>query len=253
MEVGLNSTTLGTGALDRLMLRYRVHFVVLPARDIFGMVGRCGGGYNSQWTDWSEEGRKKRELIMQEFEQGLDAICGHYSRLERSILAEGVRNPVTVTCGHPRKRTMQHLPPEMRSLSPNRLLLLETTVGGSRLHICQKYDMKIACIVNDWTGRFAHEPEIKNESDARLCYLDQPQSVAFHPNWGFVEQFDQKKVGYHLGDEWSEDRIMPLRAPLWIRIMNRHGYRVENLPRIVLDVLKQAGVNQDDVSAGPTK
>lgn len=229
------------------MTAYRVHFAVLPARDIFGMVGRCGGGYNSQWTDWSDEGRRKRELIMQEFEEGLNAICGHYSRLEESILKEGIRNPVTITCGPPKKRTWEHLPPEMREWSHDKLLLLETTLGGSRLHVCQKHGMQIPCIVTDWTGRFHDEPEIRNEDDARLCYLDQPRSISFHPQLGFVEAFDNKKVGYHLGEEWSEDRLMPLRAPLWISIMNRHGYRVNNLPQIVQDVLKKAGIDQSQI------
>jgi len=226
---------------------YQVRFVTLPAREIFGMVGRSGGGYNSQWTDWSDAGRQKRELIMQEFEQGLDEICGHYRRLETSILAEGIRNPVTVTCGLPRKRTLEHLPPEMRGWSPDRLLLLETTLGGSRLHVCQKYNMQIPCIVTDWTGRFASEPEIHNEADARMCYLDQPQSIVFRPDLGFVEGFDTRKVSHHLGSEWSEDRIMPQRAVLWITIMNRYGYRVDNLPKIVLDVLKKAGIDQSNV------
>lgn len=229
------------------MPKYHVHFVVLPAREIFGMVGRCGGGYNSQWTDWSDEGRRRRALIMQEFEEGLNAICGHYSRLEQSILAEGIRNPITVTCGPPRKRTWQHLPPEMHSWPHQSLLLLETTLGGSRLHICQKHDMQIPCIVTDWTGRFAGEPEIRSEQEARMCYLDQPKSISFHPDLGFVESFDTKKVGYHLGEEWSEDRVMPLRAPLWISIMNKYGYRVDNLPRIVLDVLKVNGIDQSNL------
>jgi hypothetical protein len=226
------------------MPKYRVHFVVLPAQDIFGMVGRCGGGYNSQWTDWSDEGRKKREMIMKEFEEGLNAICGHYSRLEESILKEGIRNPVTITCGPPRKRTWAHLPPEMHAWPHEQLLLLETTLGGSRLHVCQKHNFMIPCIVSDWTGRFCNEPEIHTEKEARMCYLDQPKHIKFDANLGFVESFDIKKIGYHLGNEWSEDRLMPLRAPLWVQIMNRHGYRVENLPRIVLDVLKQKGINQ---------
>ena len=229
------------------MKPYRVHFVVLPAREIFGMVGRCGGGYNSQWTDWSPEGRRRRELIMREFEEGLNAICGHYSQLENSILKEGIRNPVTITCGLPHKRTVDHLPPEMRDWPHEQLLLLETTTGGSRLHVCQKHNFEIPCIVTDWTGRFAAEPEIRNEQEARMCYLDQPKSVMFSNSLGFVEGFDQTKVGYHLGEEWSEDRLMPLRAPLWISIMNKHGYRVDRLPKIVEDVLKKAGVDQSSV------
>ena len=250
MAIHYYTTTVGVGSLERSMRPYQVRYVMLPARDIFGMVGRCGGGYNSQWTDWTPEGRQRRELIMKEFEDGLNQICGHYSQLERSILAEGIRNPVTVTCGLPRKRTVEHLPPEMRNLHPKLLLLLETTTGGSRLHICQKYNMEIPCIVSDWTGRFRNLPEIRNEADARMCYLDPPKSVNFSSKYGFIEDFDQHKVGYHLGNEWSEDRLMPLRAPLWISIMNKYGYKIDRLPKIVLDVLNQNGIDQNNLGNG---
>lgn len=229
------------------MMQYRVRYVMLPAREIFGMVGRSGGGYNTLWSDWSAEGRQKRELIMREYEQGLDAICGHYTKLEQSILSEGIRNPVIVTCGLPRKRKMEHLPPEMRNLPPEKLLLLEMTTGGSRLHVCQKYDMTIPCLVNDWTGRFRFESLVSSEDDAKKYYKDPPKSIVFHRDHGIVENFDLNKVGYHLGERWSEDKLMPLRAPLWVGIMNKYGYRVNNLPKIVLDVLAKAGVDQSNV------
>lgn len=228
-----------------MTLPYRVHFVHLPARDIFGMVGRCGGGYNTVWFDWSEEGRAKRESIMRDYEEEMDALCGHYSRLEQSILAEGFRNPIIITCGTPKKRTIENLPPEMRDLPPKDLLLCEMTMGGSRLHVAQKHDMKIPCIVNDWTGRFASKPEIKQARDAFQLYKDPPKGITMNPALGLVESFSQNKVGHHLGPEWSEDKLMPLRAPLWIKIMNRYGYRIDKLPKIVLDVLKEAGVDQD--------
>lgn len=243
-----STAALGAGTLEGLIVQYQVRYVMIPAREIFGMVGRCGGGYNTIWTDWSEAGRRARDSIMQEYEQGLDAICGHYQKLETSILTEGIRNPVIITCGLPRKRPMECLPPEMRSWAPRDLLLLETTMGGSRLHVCQKHNMQIPCIINDWTGRFSGSPEIKTESDARQCYLDQPRGLTFNPQLGLVESFDQNKVGYHLGAEWKEDRLMPLRAPLWIGIMNRHGYRVENLPKIVLEVLADAGIDQNNIA-----
>ena len=245
-----NSTAaLGVGTLEGLTVQYQVRYAMIPAQGIFGMVGRCGGGYNTIWTDWSDRGRQARESIMREYEQGLDTICGHYQKLETSILTEGIRNPVVITCGLPRKRPMECLPPEMRNRPPRDLLLLETTMGGSRLHVCQKHNMEIPCIINDWTGRFSGFPLIKNEADARMCYMDQPRGITFSPTLGLVESFEQKKVGYHLGDEWSEDRLMPLRAPLWISIMNRHGYRLENLPKIVLEVLGRAGIDQSQVNS----
>lgn len=228
-------------------MAYRVRYVMLPAREIFGMVGRSGGGYNSIWSDWSDEGRRKRELIMKEYEEGLDAICGHYVKLEQSILNEGVRNPVIVTCGYPRKRRMEHLPPEMRRLDPEKLLLVEMTTGGSRLHVCQKHDMTIPCLVNDWTGRFRDEPLVATERDAVQYYKDPPRSMVFHPDQGIIESFDLNKVGYHLGQRWSEDKLMPVRAPLWVGIMNKYGYRVDRLPKIVQDVLAKAGIDQSQV------
>lgn len=226
---------------------YRVHYAQLPARDIFGMVGRCGGGYNTIWADWSDEGRRKRELIMQEFEQGLDAITGHYRKLEESILKEGMRNPIIITCGLPVRRPIECLPPEMRSLDPRDLLLLESTVGGSRLHVCQKHDMMIDCIINDWTGRFVNLFEIDTERAARQFFKDQPANLKFDRRLGLIEGFDTSKVGYHLGEEWSEEKVMPLRAPLWIGIMNKYGYRIDRLPKIVLEVLEQAGIDQSKV------
>jgi len=226
---------------------YKVHAVKLPARSIFGMVGRCGGGYNTLWEDWTPEGRAKRELIMAEYEQEMNVLCGHYSRLEQSVLAEGFRNPIIITCGLPRKRRMENLPPEMRTLPPHELLLCEMTMGGSRLHVAQKHDMSIPCIVNDWTGRFQDSPEIRDPQEAYQLYQDPPKSIVMSLDLGLVESFSQNKVGYHLGPEWSEDKLMPLRAPLWIRIMNRHGYRIDKLPRIVLDVLDAAGVDQNNL------
>jgi hypothetical protein len=211
------------------------------------MVGRSGGGYNTIWSDWSDQGRIKRELIMQEYEQQMDKLCGHYRKLEESILGEGVRNPVIVTCGLPKKRPIDLLPPELRSQSSNRLLLLETSTGGSRLHVCQKHNLTIPCLVNDWHGRFTAAPLVPSDQHALQYYRDPPQKLTFDRRRGLVEAFDQHKVGYHLGKEWSEDRLMPQRAPIWVSIMNRYGYRVDRLPKIVEDVLQAAGIDQSHV------
>lgn len=230
-----------------------IRYALIPARDIFGMVGRCGGGYNSLWADWSDEGRAKRELIMYEYEQELNKICGHYSKLEESILSEGFRNPVVITCGLPKRRTIKHLPPELLAGLEENLLLLEGTTGGSRLHVAQKYDIEIPCIINDWTGRFDEHPEITTEEEARMCYLDQPEIAIVDSANGYFESFNDSRVGYHLGEEWSEDRVMPLRAPMWISILNKHGYKIEQLSSRVQEVLKKAGVNQADTMETPTQ
>ncbi len=217
--------------------RCRVRYVELPATEIFGMVGRCGGGYNSLWDDWSTEGRRRRELIMQEYETELNRICGHYSKLEHSILTEGIRNPVVITCGSPKRRPLSCVPPEMLDLDESRLLLLEGTTGGSRLHVAQKHNMTIPCLVNDWTGRFDHCPEVTNESGARQYYRDQPEAIIIDNNGMITESFDDLRISYHLGESWSEDRLMPLRAPMWLDIMKKYGYTIDRLSSRVREVL----------------
>lgn len=221
---------------------------MLPARKIFGSVGRSGGGYNTVWSDWSPEGRRRRDLIMTEYEQEIDRLCGHYQRLESSMLTEGVRNPVIVTRGPPRKRTWEHIPPEMHDWQPSDLYIMETSTGGSRLWVAQKHNMSMPCFVNDWTQGTVEGMEIKSIDQARKFYKDPPRHLAINARLGLVESFDNRKVGHHLGDQWREDVLVRERAPIWISIMNRHGYRVDRLPEFVHDILRQAGIDQSRIS-----
>jgi len=224
--------------------RCKVRFAKIPAREIFGMVGRCGGGYNTLWEDWSEEGQQKRELIMKEFEEGINDICGHYSLLEKSILKEGIRNPVIITCGYPKRRSIKYLPPDLRLVPESQLLLLEGTTGGSRLHIAQKHNLVINCIINDWTGRFDTYPEIRNEDGARKYYKDQPDNIIFNKtNGSYIDQLLGSRSSYHLDDHWTEDELMPMRAPLWINILKKYGYTIDKLPKRVMDTLNNESRN----------
>ena len=245
--MAIGPTTLGPGSLEDLMERCTVHHCLLSAQSIFGSVGRSGGGYNTVWRDWTPEGRQRRELIMAEYEQAMDRLCGHYAKLEASMLQEGMRNPIIVTCGAPRRRKSEEIPPEVRNRSPRDMLIMETLTGGSRLWVAQKHNMAIPCLINDWTGRFANLPQIVTVDQALKHYRDPPLKLSFDRKLGLIESFDKNKIGHHLGAEWSEDRLVPLRAPIWVSIMNRHGYRVDRLPPFVEDILRQAGIDQSSV------
>lgn len=224
----------------------KTHYIELRPQSIFGSVGRCGGGYNTVWDDWSPDGRRARAQIIHEFEQGLNAICGHYAKLEASILAEGMRNPLVITCGMPMRRTIRHLPPEIRTRPQNQWLICEGTTGGSRLWVAQKHNLLVPCIVNDRTGRFDSSPRIKVANDALPYYRDRPAKLTIDDRRGLTETFDTSKVGHHLGPEWSEEKIILQRAPLWVKAMNKHGYYVDRLPAFVNDILRQAGVIQPE-------
>ena len=226
----------------------KTYFVMLPARQIFGSVGRCGGGHNTVWEDWTTRGRRARAAIIAEFEAGIDKICGHYSKLEASMLAEGMRNPLIVTCGPPTKRELKHLPPELRNRPQAEWLILEGTSGGSRLWVAQKHNLMIPCFVNDKTGRFAGSEEILTIEQAASKYTDVPAPgmLQLNSKTGLGEGFDRNKVGHHLGAEWSEDRLVVDRAPMWVAAMNRHGYYVDRLPPFVIDLLRDAGIEQPE-------
>jgi len=222
----------------------KIYYTELPANKIFGSVGRCGGGYNTVWEDWTDQGRFARESITKQYEEGLDKICGHYTKLEHSILAEGFRNPLIVTRGNPIKRKSIHLPPEIQSLPAGERYILEGVTGGSRLWVAQKHNMLIPCIVNDNSNQSFVGKLINTVSDAQEFFKDPPKSMWIDARVGLAEAYDNHKISYHLDSNIIEDEIVKHRAPLWISLMNSHGYYVERLQPFIENILKDAGIVQ---------
>lgn len=221
----------------------KIYYANIPARRIFGMVGRCGGGYNTVWSDWTPEGREAYLNITREFEAGINDICGHYSKLEEDILREGIKVPLVVTCGYPIRRNTFQLPPELRELPPEFLLLLEGITGGSRLWVAQKHDLTVPCVVNDNSRKFKEGIELTNFDKIQQLF---PTKITQNPNGSVSEVYDPKKVPPHLGMAWSEDKVIKQRAPMWVKIMNKYGYYVSNLSAEVNKMLADAGVVQPD-------
>lgn len=225
----------------------RVYYAVLDPATIFGMVGRCGGGYNTVWEDWSKSGRIAREKITKEYEEGLNKICGHYDKLEKSILAEGFRNPLIITCGAPTKRNLKHIPPEILTSPREKWLLLEGVTGGSRLWVAQKHGIPVPCIVNDNSGKFTNGIEVTTvEQVLSCCFTDKPKLATIDKRKGFSESYDNTQQAYHMESFWSEEVIVKQRAPLWVGTMNKYGYYVDRLQPFVLDLLKDAGIVQPE-------
>lgn len=222
----------------------KTYFTYLDPKKIFGMVGRCGGGYNTVWEDWSPLGRLAREQIIKEFEDGINKICGHYAKLEESIIREGFRNPLIVSRGKVVTKPSKCIPPEILNKSELDQYYLEGTTGGSRLWVAQKHSLMVPCIVNDYTGDDNIPAEIQDTASAAQYFKDQPAKLVLDPIKGLVEPFDQNKVGYHLGVEWSEEKVVKERAPLWVSTMNKYGYYVDRLTPAVNAMLYDAGIDQ---------
>lgn len=226
---------LGAGHASRHIPEVVPRYVVIQdPTTIFGMVGRCGGGYSTVWQDWSEEGRAKRELIMTEFEEGINKINGHYTNLEKSIRQKGMLSPIVITCGLPLRRKPHHLPPEMLQWPVDRLLLAEGMVGGSRLYIAQKLKLPVTCIVNDRTGRFSHCPQITSIDQANSYFVGEPPTnFVLNKTEGLGERGKQKVVSDHVDPAFYDDAAMAkIRGPMWLDIMAKYGYEIELSPHV---------------------
>lgn len=81
-----------------------------------------------------------------------------YSKLEKSILTYGFKNPINVW-----------------SLPEG----IETRYGGSRLYIAQKHNLKIPCIISDHCNRFPNEEILYNIDQIYEKFFDLPKAIYF--------------------------------------------------------------------------
>lgn len=216
---------------------------------IFGSVGRSGGGYNTKWSDWTEEGIEKRNKICKEFEIGMNQICRHYELLEENILKNGFIEPLIITYGTPLYRGTHHVPNEFRGNKFKRMLMLESLTGGSRLWVAQKHNMPIPCIINDYVGNYEGDMIIKDLKMAKNIFNDHTIRLMMNNRRGVYTTFNPRKQGKHLENPVLDSQITVRRAPLWVSIMNKYGYRVDDLGDKVEKILQQSGIDQDKALA----
>lgn len=100
-----------------------------------------------------------------------------YSKLEQSILFEGIKNPIVVTSGHCPKGVIKFLPEEYKSEKDYSDLLICDRHGGSRLFVAQKYKIPVPCIVNDFNGRFSSLPELSTLKEIKSKFVHKPKKV----------------------------------------------------------------------------
>lgn len=216
----------------------KIRYVVnINPHHIFGMVGRCGGGYNTVWEDWSEQGRKNRKAILKEWEVFLNEICGHYKKLEESILKDGMRNPLIVSYGIPLRRDFSNVDDLFlqKREDAGAAYFLEGFTGGSRLHIAQKHNNPVNCIVNaDFFGMDNIQgSEINSIEEAAKYYKDVP-TLRIDPKYGLMEV--PGTLPHHHLDGLDDASLNKQRGQFWIKTMKKYGYEIkltENLKKII--------------------
>lgn len=156
---------------------YKVKLVQIESRRIYNMVGPYS-------IDHFEIDKKIREAQDYKGKRQIDKRNSKdlfFEKLEASVLTEGLRNPVLVIAGWLHPGRAKYVPEEVRA-DPKKLLICNF-IGGSRLHVAQKNDLTIPCMVSDFTNMFPDEEHLESLSAIKKCFPDPPKIVAFE-TWG---------------------------------------------------------------------
>ena len=155
-------------------LPYKIRYAELEPNSIFNM---CGPEHSSS-PKWDEKGLAEQKKSAIKYVDKLNKRNGFYIKLEKSIRAKGIVNPILVNAGFCQPRKVFALPPEMKD-DPNNILFCHSN-GGSRLWVAAKLNMKIIpCIVCDFNNIFENEIELKSEEEFYDKYPDKPTGVNF--------------------------------------------------------------------------
>ena len=92
----------------------------------------------------------------------MEKECQFFSKLEKSILNQGFRNPIVITA--------------------NSKIDIQSRYGGSRLMFAQKHDLNIPCIIADFDNVFPDAEVLDNVDEIRKHFIDQPAKIYYKPH-----------------------------------------------------------------------
>lgn len=130
----------------------KIRFGVLPASSVSDVVLVGNPAYGNPIGKWGSRPVKPEGswFTKQEMKSGF------YTKLEESILKDGMRNPIFCN-----------------SIEEG----FFSRVGTSRLWIAKKHNLDVPCIIADYTGRFDDLELLETEQDIRAKFKDQPLVV----------------------------------------------------------------------------
>ena len=162
-------------------MTYNIRYVELDSNRI---VNLCGP--ERLPVGWTPDIIKKRQIETQKY---IDRSKEFYEKLEKSILSEGLKNPILVTAGffssqyfeaNFGERQKQHdlwrrIPPDLQS-NKEQVLICEK-IGGNRLYLAQKHNLSVKCIVSDFVNMFDQYPLLKTEQEILSKFQDLPSKI----------------------------------------------------------------------------
>ena len=170
---------------NKRVLRY----AVVPADRIFNWLGMMNvtswvffPELRKHW--WSEENVKIRKRIQELYMEKFDKNNGHFKKLEQSLLKDGFHAPVSTITGVPRGMYQKDvfpaktLPPKLQS-DPNKALVTHT-FGGSRVIVAQKHNLKVPCLIYDYTNAFPEAEVLATQANVKSKFPGSYSVGAIH-------------------------------------------------------------------------
>ena len=100
-----------------------------------------------------------------------------YINLEESILEHGVKNPILVTAGikgSPLTVRNKHKIPNNIELND---IIVCDRLGGSRLWVAQKHNLKIPCIISDFINKFFDKEKLETFEQIYGKFTNRPAKI----------------------------------------------------------------------------
>lgn len=159
---------------------FTIRYAKLPSEIIYN---ECGPNLRKHSTEESIqrliENRNKKDKF--------------YDLLEKSILEQGVRNPIIICAGWIAPTKFCNLPIEMQE--DKSTILVCDRHGGSRLFYAQKHKFKIPCIINDFCNRFPDAIQLHSQDDVLNRFPDRPQRIIINEHGVHIRGLPQIHLG----------------------------------------------------------
>lgn len=155
------------------MVDYKVRYALLDSTTIFN----CVGPDSLDILGITEEKKPRRHKIAEQRISARDEKDNFFKDLEKSILSDGIHNPILITAGTSYPIVLDLFPEEVKK-NPKRILVCDF-MGGSRLWIAQKHNMKIPCIISDFEEVFPDKPILETVEEIESYFKDPPTEIRF--------------------------------------------------------------------------
>ncbi len=154
---------------DSIKLRY----VELEPNRIFNLLDpknlTCWRACPDLHDKWDEpETLKLRKQFGKSYTEEFDRITKHFTKLEESIIKDGILHPINAASGALRDIFLCDIIEgelfPFKSEEDKLNAVYSHTFGGSRLTIAQKYNIAVPCIVHDFSNLFEACEEVTKDN-----------------------------------------------------------------------------------------